>query len=57
MGLGAGAGTGEQILPELEKGSWTLPGEAKLVIPEAWLEAGAQVMGPYIVIMFGGLQG
>jgi fumarate hydratase class II len=57
LSSGPRCGLGEIILPDLQPGSSIMPGKVNPVIPEAVLQAGAQVIGNDTAITFGGGSG
>ena len=57
LGSGPRAGLAEIFLPELQKGSWIMPGKVNPVIPEVVTQVAAQVIGNDQAIAVGGLQG
>jgi fumarate hydratase class II len=57
MGSGPTAGLGEIHLPDLQPGSSIMPGKVNPVIPEATLQACAQVIGNDAAITFAGASG
>src|SRR3954452_20695797 len=57
MGSGPRVGIGGIYLPELQKGSSSMPGKVNPVLPEVVLQVGAQVIGNDTAITIGGLQG
>src|SRR5699024_6407989 len=57
MGSGPRTGLGELALPDLQPGSSIMPGKVNPVIPEATLQAVAQVVGNDAAIAFAGSAG
>src|SRR6202042_2272035 len=57
MGSGPRAGIGELFVPELQKGSYIMPGRVNPVIPEVVLQVAAQVIGNDTAITIAGSQG
>jgi len=57
LGSGPRCGLGEITLPSLQPGSSIMPGKVNPVIPEAVLQAAAQVIGNDATITFGGQAG
>lgn len=57
MGSGPRTGLGELALPDLQPGSSIMPGKVNPVIPEATMQAVAQVVGNDAAITFAGSQG
>src|SRR5262245_7368439 len=57
MGSGPRAGLAGIALPELQKGSLTMPGKGTPVIPEVVTQVAAQVIGNDAAITVGGMQG
>jgi len=57
LGSGPRCGLGEIRLPSLQPGSSIMPGKVNPVIPEAVIQAAAQVMGNDTTIMLGGQGG
>ena len=57
LGSGPRCGLGEILLPSLQPGSSIMPGKINPVIPEAVVQASAQVIGNDTTIMLGGQGG
>lgn len=57
LGSGPRCGLGEILLPELQPGSSIMPGKVNPVIPEAVIQAAAQVTGNDLAITIGGQWG
>ncbi|MFU8857115.1 MAG: class II fumarate hydratase [Deferrisomatales bacterium] len=57
MASGPHGGLGELRLPELQPGSSIMPGKVNPVVPEAVLQAAAQVVGNDLAVTQGGLGG